>query len=148
MPKYMHFTLAIIAGMVAATGPTFSMAEPAAAGSVFERLDTDDDGRITRKEMSAARAERLNALDADANGFITAAELEAHVGERVHARVERMIEPRDVDGDGQLSLDEMEHSRRAEARFDRADRDGDGVISQAELEAARADRKAFGHRRD
>lgn len=56
----------------------------------------------------------------------------------------------DADGDGALSRDELlaQHQARAEARVDRmlerADADGDGLLTQAEMEEAREGRRGQG----
>ena len=42
-----------------------------------------------------------------------------------------------ANGDGVLSIDEMQSDKRADRRFDRIDSDSDGAISKAEFEAAK-----------
>jgi len=127
-----------------------SIASPGAraASDVFETLDADNDGRITREEMAAKRAERIDALDADGNGFVTALELQDAAAQRARQRAERLIQRRDTDGDGQLSIEELGGADRAEARFDRVDRNGDGAITKAEFDAARDRRKQRGPAQD
>lgn len=137
---------AILFVMVA--GQTLASPNAEDARDLFDRLDADQDGRITRDEMRAFRDDRLTALDTDGDGFITAAELEAAAAERAKMRSARLIERRDTDGDGKLSLEEMAGGGRAETRFDRVDTDGDGVITQAEFDAARDSRKRRGPARN
>jgi Ca2+-binding EF-hand superfamily protein len=43
----------------------------------FARMDTNNDGSISRAEFDDARMARFNALDADGNGVIDASELKA-----------------------------------------------------------------------
>ncbi|MBX3477942.1 MAG: EF-hand domain-containing protein [Brevundimonas sp.] len=75
------------------------------------RIDTDNDGRISRAEF-LSRIDRMAAQDTDADGTLSR-------DERRAAMQARMTQ------------------RRAEA-FARLDADGDGVISRAEFDAPRA----------
>lgn len=76
------------------------------------RMDADGDGRVTRAELDAARAARLEAMaarlaaaDADGDGALTEAEFAASgAGERGLAR---LIERFDADGDGSVSREEL-----------------------------------------
>ena len=54
-----------------------------------------------------------------------------------------MLERADSDGDGMLSLQEMQaaHSARAAEKFEKLDANADGLISDDELEAAHAERR-------
>lgn len=121
----------------------------------FAQLDADKDGKVTRAEVDAIRAEPQKAMDTDGDGFVTAAEMKAHAAEQAKARaeamVDRMFARMDADKDGKLSASEamagpMAGGRGLDRMFDRVDRDGDGAISQAEYDAA-ADRMAEGKRR-
>jgi hypothetical protein len=116
----------------------------------FETLDADGNGELTQAELQARGQERFAAADANGDGFLTAEELQARVGERAANRIERMIERRDTNADGQLSLEEMspDEDRIAE-RFARADKDGNGTISEAEFEEVMEKRRHHrGHRDD
>lgn len=107
--------------------------------AMFERMDSDGDGAISREEFEAAAPmARIRALaeqaPLDRDAF--AAEMAADAA----ARAARMFERMDADGDGLLSAEELAPRRpeRAAAMFDRMDADGDGVISREEAEAAQA----------
>ena len=151
-------TLAALAAAVALpvlTAPTFAQAQDTAApqgplATMFQRFDSDGDGRVTQAEVQAFRAARAAALDADGDGFITADELVAqHVrdaSEMAQARVARMMERRDTDGDGRLSAAElaagpvMGGGRGGDGpdmarMFDRLDADNDGAVTLAETQA-------------
>jgi len=107
----------------------------------FAAIDADKDGKITKAEVEAHRAARVAAADADKDGKLSAAELKAQATERAGSRaddmVAKMIERRDSDGDGLISVAEMAAGPSPLAVFDRVDSDKDGAISAEEAEAAR-----------
>ena len=137
----MKHTVFITLVVLGAASLTAGIATARAAGGdatpVFEELDANADGQVTREEISAARQARFAATDSNGDGALSLEELTAQVEERAKKRAERMLERRDANGDGVLSEDELGPDRRAEARFDRLDQDGDGSLSKAEFEAAR-----------
>lgn len=113
----------------------------------FEEMDLNGDGKITQEEMAEHRAAKFAAQDTDGNGMLSSEELTAALIERAKAhsekRVERMIERRDADGDGQISLAELAgDGDRADKFFSRLDADDDGAISSEELDALQ---ERFGH---
>jgi Ca2+-binding EF-hand superfamily protein len=107
--------------------------------AMFERLDADGDGAISREEFAAAAPMgRIRAMaeetPLDRDAF--AAEMAADAA----TRAARIFERLDADGDGLLSAEELAPRRpeRRAAMFDRIDADGDGVITREEAEAAHA----------
>lgn len=106
---------------------------------MFDGIDTDGDGKLTQAELEAHRAAMFTAFDADGDGMLNAEELKtrmlARFTETLDDRLARMIENRDNNGDGSLSLDEMEEGP-GQRGFARIDTDNDGAISKAEAEAA------------
>ena len=82
--------------------------------SMFQRLDANHDGVVTRQEAEQAAA---------------------RFGERGERMVERMF------GDAQ-SLTQQQAETQALARFDRDDLNHDGVVTAAERQQARAQLKA------
>ncbi|MFN3615719.1 MAG: EF-hand domain-containing protein, partial [Rubrimonas sp.] len=107
--------------------------------AMFERMDQDGDGAISREEFEAAAPmARIRAMaeqtPLDRDAF--AAEMAADAA----ARAARMFERLDRDGDGLLSAEELAPRRpeRRAAMFDRIDADGDGVVTREEAEAAQA----------
>ena len=136
--KHTAFIAIVALGAVSlTTGAALAKQDGARASIIFEELDANSDGEITREEMNAVRQERFSQIDANSDGVLSLEEIEAHGQERVKKHAERMIERRDANGDGVLSMDEMQSDKRADRRFDRIDSDSDGAISKAEFEAAK-----------
>lgn len=107
---------------------------------LFQRLDTDGDGTITRAEAEAAAAIRFAAADTNGDGLLSGDELvaaaEARRVEELQQRTSRMIERADTDGDGMLSMAEMEGARQGpplDRLFERLDANKDGVITEEEV---------------
>lgn len=134
--------LLAVAALLHAADPS-AQAGPRAEGRwadrMFERLDADGDGRVTRAEADAMRGAMLRRADRDGDGLITEAEMRAAAAERASERAAKRFVVLDGNGDGRVDADEI--ASRAEARFLRADADGDGVVTRAEFDAALAARR-------
>lgn len=120
----------------------------------FAELDADGDGKVTQAELDAHFAAHFATIDTDGNGTLSAEELAAEAqgknAERMAKRTARMMERMDANGDGVLSLEEMQ-PKNGDKMFARLDTDGDGAISEAEFEAMKAHRgkghgKGFGQK--
>lgn len=131
----------------------------------FAALDADGDGQITEEDLRALAEARFNEIDLDGSGTLGADELAAsmhsqmteRMGDRAPRRgdsvtmmttmAERMVAARDTDGDGMLSMAELEPANGFGRMIDRFDTDDDNAISQAEYDVAKAemgDRKSRG----
>lgn len=120
-----------------------------ASGSAWSQMpmDTDGDGVVSLAEFQARRAEvaeeRFTRLDGNGDGLLTSEELAARRGRGEH----RGFDPGeiDTDGDGAISLSELQSVRpgMTEERFARMDSNGDGVIAGDE----RSQRRGHGFRR-
>jgi len=102
---------------------------------VMERLDTDTDGRISQAEAEALGVERAMRrfvrLDTDQDGFVTKSEID-DARDRSVTRIQARIMARfDANGDDRISAVEADITR--ERRFARIDRDRDGAVTVAEL---------------
>lgn len=84
---------------------------------LFDQMDADKDGKLSAAELAAMR-EKAEAA-------------------RKEAMATKMISRIDADGDGMLSLEEMNAGPRPKSMIERLDTDGDGAVSKAEAEAMR-----------
>lgn len=138
--------LALAAGAVQAQD---AAPAPGPAGPMahFSKLDTDNDGKITRAEFDAPRLERIKAMDPDADGVITLEEMKKQAVDaavkRAEAMAERKFKALDLDGDGKVSAAEAlvakPQGRGKGPRgdiFSMLDADKDGVLTTEELDKA------------
>ena len=131
----------------------------------LERLDADNDGRISRSEFATGQAEIAKrkaahpqradkpqrapldfaAIDSNGDGYLVRTELRAH-HERMRpqheaarkARFEAKFAEADLNRDGKLSRVEVgEKMPRMADRFAWMDDNRDGFLSQAELQSSR-----------
>lgn len=153
--------LALLAAAPAFAQPAQPPAQPPAAapGSgagprgperMFQHLDTNADGRVTREEAMAWLAGRFAQADTDRDGALSLAEFQAAQGPRgpgagPHGDPARAAERRaavfralDANSDGRVTLEEIRPV--AEARFRAADANGDGVVTREELPQRHAHR--------
>lgn len=113
-------------------------------GSMLEEVDANQDGNITKDEITTHRAERFLSADTNGDNLVSMEEFEAFsIAERERKQAERRAKrfaKLDANGDGVVTTEEHEAaaSKRMDRRFDRIDTDGDGVITEAEREAAKA----------
>ena len=109
------------------------------------RADTDHDGRVSRAEYDAAASQRrsdwFDKLDLDKDGYITQEEMrQARETRRSNMRghMEERFKEADANGDGQLSLDEVQAKMpRLATRFTDLDKDKNGLLSKDELAQGR-----------
>jgi len=83
-----------------------------------------------------SRMDDLKAADTDGDGVLSRAEIEALAQKRIVSRAADRIERRlDVNGDGKVTLAEVENQRKKE--FAALDRNEDGKIDRSEMRAAK-----------
>lgn len=105
--------------------------------SEFEALDRDGDGRVSSSEHADAAKARFDAMDADRNYKVSAGELlsapaDASVAAQI-AGTQRGAQPVDANDNGELSPEESR--LEAEAEFRARDVNGDGNLSADEMKA-------------
>lgn len=94
------------------------------------RLDTNDDGALDQAEFT--NIDRLKEADTDKDGTLSKQEIEAMVTKRVVERqTERMTKRLDVNGDGVVTIAEVEKQKAK--RFALMDRNDDGKIDKSEM---------------
>ena len=124
-------------------------------GYAYAQSDTSDNSTdMPRKEMRGdkdfkrgpidlqtfSKIDRLKAADTDGDGTLSQKEIEDMVMKRmVERRAKRMERRLDVNGDGKVTIAEIEKQRQKE--FAALDRNDDGKLERSELRMARG----FGH---
>ncbi|SNT28794.1 EF-hand domain-containing protein [Antarctobacter heliothermus] len=129
------------AGIASARGYGDGERGPRGAGmeKMFEQIDADKDGKITKDEMEAHRTARFEAIDADGDGKLSKEEMDGARDARRLERTQKMVESLDQNDDGLLSAEELAAGgpkRGPEAMFDRLDADEDGALTLEEMQQA------------
>ena len=107
----------------------------------FEEKDIDGDGALTQMETGNLMWVFLHMADEDGDGKVTGEEAKAY-GEAARAgnfkrpAPTKVIEIMDTDGDGMIGSQELPERARPMLNF--ADVDGDGKVSIAEIEVLNA----------
>lgn len=104
----------------------FSAAVCFAASDGFNQADTDNDGRISKKEYMDAAAKVFDDLDKNKDGVLTKEELKS-IDKR---SAKKFIKNEDMNADGKISREEF--AAAAEKRFKFLDKDNDAYITQKE----------------
>jgi len=113
-------------------------------GQMLQRLDTDQDGQISKAEAVGPVVAQFDKTDTDGNGFLSQDELKAAQAARgdkrpnagtPEERIAKMIEHNDTDGNGMLSPDEAAPDNVGNI-FIKMDADGNGSVTKAEWDAA------------
>ena len=137
-------TFALVTGL--AFGSTAAFAEGMHRGHgdfLWNKLDTNQDGKITREEMNADVSTLFASVDANKDGKVTqdeASQFFAAKREEIKAKHAARLQAADTNKDGKWSKEEL--SDMPERRFAKLDIDSDGAVTQAELDTQRAARKA------
>jgi len=129
--------------------PTKAMAE-AQAKAMFQRIDTNKDGKVTKAEADAAWAASRTAqdarrkqvlaadfakLDTNKDGSISRTEFDAIAPQRTAPTASPWFANNDIDRNG--TVDANEAIARAQRGFEAIDKDNNGVLSAQEINAAR-----------
>jgi hypothetical protein len=139
----------LIAGAASAATPAAGTAAPGSKRAewrqaLFERIDANRDGTISRAEYQAWIDGRFAKLDANGDGTVDADEVATSpaTAARVQKHAERFVRRYDTSGNGNVTKADFE--TREMQRFDRLGNGADS-ITEEQFEAAHA--HAFRHRR-
>jgi len=97
---------------------------------MFDAIDTNHDGKISKDELAAFQKKHFDALSGGKAEITKEAFIDAHMAE-LKDRAALMFDRLDTNHDGKLS--EAELAARGETMFARLDKNHDGVISKDEL---------------
>ena len=140
--KTLTFTL--VAGLALGSSAAFAEGMHRGHGEhLWNKLDANQDGKITREELDTDVSTLFAAVDADQDGKVTqdeAAQFFAAKHQEMKQKFAERLKAADKNQDGQWSQDEL--SEMPARRFAKLDQNGDGLVSQAELDAKRDARKA------
>jgi Ca2+-binding EF-hand superfamily protein len=136
--------LVLAAAFLALLPATLLAGEGEKRGDAFTRLDTNQDGVLTKDELQAKGADRIAAsfdkLDRDKDGMVTQEEMREARSTRVAAfkeQAETRFREADKNSDGLLSKEETQAGMpRLAQRFDKLDQNKDGQLSPEELRGA------------
>ena len=98
---------------------------------LFEKFDTNHDGKLTQVEIDQVRADRFAAFDKDGDGKLSLEEYQALWLDAMHRAMVRSFQGLDVDGDGQVTKEEF--TARFSHVVQRFDTNGDGQVTEDEL---------------
>jgi Ca2+-binding EF-hand superfamily protein len=101
----------------------------------FDKLDANHDGIVSLDEYLAAATTMYQKLDTQGNGKVTAEELAAspRTLKRDERRAQHQVKRLDTNGDGVVSQDE--YLVAAKTRFGKLDKNADGFIDADEMPA-------------
>ncbi|WP_375593585.1 hypothetical protein ABWI00_16215 [Algihabitans albus] len=98
---------------------------------MFEQVDLDGDGQITRAEVTQVRDQRFADSDTDGDGTLALDEFEQLWLQMVRERMVDRFQSLDADGDGRITAAEFD--RPIDRMFSRMDADEDGAVSRSEI---------------
>jgi Ca2+-binding EF-hand superfamily protein len=129
MPKMLLATailFAVSTGVAMAQG----QAQPAQKISLGP-TDTNNDGKISTAEATAASAKTSAQIDLNKDGSITAAELKMEEDRMHMLELARYLQVMDANRDGKVTT--AEFSAMDAARFKQVDRNNDGFVTPEEM---------------
>ena len=144
----MNFTPALfIAAALLTTSPAFAEKSgdgrdhEARRAAMFDNMDANEDGAISREEFANPHAKRFKEADTDNNGSISPAEFEAKMMERAKSHAARMFERLDKNSDGAIDKDEIAAMRGH--KFARMGRHGRHMMGRSGMDHGSMGRKGF-----
>ena len=106
--------------------------------TVWQGLDTNGDGQVTRQEMRSSAHTRFSRADENGDGTITRTEwMNSGWPNGWTAKATNSFAMMDVDQSGAIEPDEIRSPRQNAGVFGRLDRDQDDALTGEELRATR-----------
>jgi len=106
---------------------------------LFQRYDSNRDGKITVDELKPRTERRFLRLDTDGDERVTVAEIDAWLTRIMERRRDRILSTMDKNGDG--AVDRGELAERISALFTEADANSDGGVTLEESRTYHAERR-------
>lgn len=109
--------------------------------AILARLDTDQNGTLSKDEVRGRMADRFDSLDTNSDGVLSADELTA-TREQAQQRMgekKQKIKDADTDGNRAISIDEAAEAgmEKLVEHFAAVDINGDGEVSREEMRTFR-----------
>jgi hypothetical protein len=106
-------------------------------GMVFNKLDTNGDGVISRKEFNAYNAKHFKELDTNKDGKLTLEELQGGQNPRMGhgdgtTHLDQRFNAADANHDGGLDREEAKNMPMLSMYFDEVDANKDGKVTRQE----------------
>ena len=98
---------------------------------LFEKFDTNHDGKLTQVEIDQVRADRFAAFDKNGDGKLSLDEYQALWLDAMHRAMVRSFQGLDTDGDAAVTKEEF--TARFSHVVERLDANGDGQVTEDEL---------------
>lgn len=137
-------TFALVTGLAFGSTAAFAEGREHGHGDMFwNKLDTNQDGKVTRDELKADITTRFTAIDTNKDGKVTqdeASQYFASKRDEMKQKFAERLKEADTNKDGKWSKEEL--SKMPERRFAKLDANSDGFVTQQELEAHHQERVA------
>lgn len=113
-------------------GPEFGGPMGGPGGTmVIERFDVNEDGQITKEEVTTVTAEKVKTFDLNGDGALSLDEYKALWTDAMNTAIVRSFQFHDPDGDARVTLEE--YAKNFDRLLARFDRNGDGTIAADEF---------------
>ncbi len=113
------------------------------ADRMFDLMDTNHDGVVTKKEFDAFHDKWFKEMDANHDGKVTREEMEAarqkmagQMRDQMRAQFKKRFDEADANHDGALSKEEAQKMPYVAQHFEELDANHDGKVTYEEIESA------------
>lgn len=106
------------------------------AERMFDNMDANHDGVVTRKEFDAFHDKWFKEMDANHDGKITREEMQAARKNMMEQHLKQRFDEADANHDGALTKEEAKKMPFVAEHFDEIDANHDGKVTMDEIKAA------------